>query len=193
MNEVSMKTRSVLAVVREVLDQPWIVLLLLVALAGAQSTPVSTNLLSATLNGPVQTIETPTTNNTSNNVVYTSSNAGVAQALGIRTINAPGIAVDQASLDVYAADALKGGKTQDDRRDISTQGHISVYVNAHFTDNGTVIRRRALTIILNSRTVVIILQQAPAANDDGGVKDWDALMNSLVINQKTCWLPEGCN
>jgi hypothetical protein len=37
------------------------------------------------------------------------------------------------------------------------------------------------------------LQEAQASNDDGGVTNWTTLTGSLVINEKTCWLPEGCN
>ena len=177
-----MKTKSLL----------FAVVLLLSALAVAQNT-LDVNLLSATFNGPIKTLEVPTAKGTSSNAIYMSGNAGVSQALSIRTINAPGIAVDQASLNVYAVDVLAGGKTQDDRQNVSIQGHIAVYVNAHFTDeSGAVARRRALIIILNPRTVIMILQQAAAEVNDGGVKDWETFTNSLVINEKTCWLPEGC-
>jgi hypothetical protein len=111
----------------------------------------------------------------------------------VRTINAPGIDVNQASLEVYGNDILNGGLTQDDRQYITVQGHIAVYVNAHKTDEaGLLTRRRGLTIILNSRTVIMILQEAQASNDDGGVTNWTTLTGSLVINEKTCWLPEGC-
>jgi hypothetical protein len=179
-----MKTKSLMFAV---------VAVLLSAFAVAQSTPISTNLLSVTLNGPITKMEMPTKGGTSNNVLFQSGKADVAQALSIRTLTL-GIEVNQTSLDVYAADALKGGKTQDDRQYASIQGHISVYVNAHYTDDGGFLtRRRALAIILNQRTVILILQEAEASNDDGGVKDWTALTDSLVINEKTCWLPEGCN
>ena len=130
---------------------------------------------------------------TSNNIVYLANAPGVFQALGVRTINAPGIPVDRASLDVYAEDSLKGGKIQDDRQYYTLQGHIAVYTNSHYTDEaGILTRRRALTVILTPRTVIMILQEAPDSNGDGSAATWRTLMDSLTFN-KTCWLPEGCN
>lgn len=171
-----------------------LVVLFLTAFAGAQSTPYSTNVFSATFNSSVSVRQSGTTGGTSTNVFYLSSSARVPQVVGVRTINPPGIDVNQASLNVYAADALKGGKIQDDRKDALIQGHISTYVNAHYTDEANILtRRRSLTIILNARTVILIMQEAEASNDDGGARDWDTLIKSLVISEKTCWLPEGCN
>jgi hypothetical protein len=171
--------------------------LILATVALAQSTPYSTSVFSTTFNGPVTTQQSGTKGGTSTSVVYLAHNESspfVYQALAVRTINAPGIAVDQASLEVYGNDILNGGLTQDDRQYITVQGHIAVYVNAHKTDEaGLLTRRRGLTIILNARTVIMVLQEAQASNDDGGVTNWTTLTGSLVINEKTCWLPEGCN
>lgn len=169
-------------------------LLMVASVTWGQSATFGTKVFSATFVGPVEAKETGTTGGTSNNFVYMANGTNVAQALAVRTINAPGIPVDRASLDVYAADSLKGGKTEDDRQYADVQGHISVYVNSHYTDNaGFLTRRRSLSIILNPRTVILILQEAPDSNGDGAVKDWTTLTESLVINEKTCWLPEGCN
>ncbi len=179
-----MKTRSVVLAV---------VILLFAALAGAQDTTFGTSLFSATFNGPVSSQEVGTKGGTSTTVAYLSGTEIVSQIVGVRTINAPGIAVDRTSLDVYAADALKGGKTQDDRRYFDVQGHIAVYVNAHYTDTGAPRRRRWLAILLNSRTVILILQDAQADFNDGGVSNWKTLTDSLTINERTCFLPEGCN
>ena len=69
-----------------------------------------------------------------------------------------------------------------------------MYVNAHYVDDGGYLtRRRSLAIILNQRTVILVLQESPDSNDDGAVKSWTTLTESLVISEKTCWLPEGCN
>jgi hypothetical protein len=171
-----------------------LVVLFLAAFAGAQSTPYSTNVFSATFNSSVSVKQSGTTGGTSTNVFYLSNSASVPQVVGVRTINPPGIDVNQASLNVYAADALKGGKIQDDRKDALIQGHISTYINAHYTDEANILtRRRSLTIILNARTVILIMQEAGASSDDGGARDWDTLIKSLVISEKTCWLPEGCS
>lgn len=160
----------------------------------AQESTFGTSVFSATFVAPVKTQQTSTKGGTSNNAVYTADAPLVSQALAVRTINAPGIPVDRASLDVYAADALKGGKIQDDRQYADFQGHISVYVNAHYVDDGGYLtRRRSLAIILNQRTVILVLQESPDSNDDGGQKNWATLVDSLLISEKTCFLPEGCN
>jgi hypothetical protein len=174
----------------------FLLVVMLATAAWAQSTPYSTNVFSATFNGPVAVQQSGTKGGTSTSVMYLAQSGSpiVYQALAVRTINAPGIAVDQASLEVYGNDIINGGLTQDDRQYITVQGHIAVYVNAHKTDEaGLLTRRRGLTIILNPRTVIMVLQEAQASNDDGGVTNWTTLTGSLVINEKTCWLPEGCN
>ena len=181
-----MKTRSVTCI---------LVVLFLAAFATAQNTRYSTKLFSATFAGPVTTPDTTsrTTTNTSSNQYFNASSPGIQQMVAIRTIDAPGIDVNQASIDFYAAQSVKG-KVQDERRDGSIQGHPSVYTNSHYTDDlGILTRRRVKHIILNSRTVLILFQEGAASNDDGGGKAWETLVNSLVINEKTCWLPEGCN
>lgn len=156
----------------------------------AQSTPYKTNVFSATFSGPVEVQQSGSKGGTSTNVIYLT-NGAVSQVLGVRTINAPGIDVNRTSLDVYAENALKG-KTQDDRQYYEVQGHIAVYLNTHYTDKGVVLRRRRLTIILNARTVIMLVQDAEASFSDGGVEDWQTLTHSLVINN-ACTLPEGCS
>ncbi len=181
-----MKTRPVACI---------LAVLLLAAFAAAQNTRYSTRLFSATFAGPVTTPDATsrTTTNTSSNQYFNASSPGVQQTVAIRTIDAPGIDVSQASIDFYAGQSVKG-KVQDERRDSPIQGHLSVYTNSHYTDDlGILTRRRVKHILLNSRTVLILFQEGTASNDDGGLKAWETLVNSLVINEKTCWLPEGCN
>jgi hypothetical protein len=170
------------------------VAVLLTVSAMAQDTTFGTNVFSATFVGPVKTQEVGTKGGTSTNLIYLADAPLVSQAVAVRTISAPGIDVNRESLDVYAADALKGGKIQDDRQYYTLQNHIAVYVNAHYTDDGGYLtRRRSLAIILNPRTVILILQEAPDSNGDGAAANWRTFMDSLTLSEKTCWLPEGCN
>jgi hypothetical protein len=162
------------------------VVLLLAAFAGAQSTTYSTANFSATFLGPVRA-SSPDRNvqNTSTSQYYSSVHNGVEETVSDRTVDHD-IPVDQSSLDFYAGGALKDadddkGKVLDDRQYSTFQGHISVCVNLHFTEQGVVQRRRVCYILAGPRHVFALWQQAAASQDDGGLADWTTFTRSLVI------------
>jgi hypothetical protein len=151
--------------------------LLLAVFAGAQSTPYQTDVFAATFNGPVK-VPAPDRNvqNTSTSQYYSSIHNGVEQTVSDRHVDHD-IDVDRASLDFYAGQALKDGddgtaRVQDDRQYSTYQGHISVYVNLHYTDHGVLQRRRVWYILLGPRHVLTLFQEAAASQDDGGLADW---------------------
>ena len=159
-----------------------VVLTLPSAIAVAQSTPYSTDVFSATFNGPVS-IEAASRNlqNTSTTTYFNSANNKVSEAVCLRTVDHD-IDVNLASLDFYANGAASKGFVQDERQYRNFNGHIGVYVDLHKIEvDKSVIRRRSWYIIVNSRTVIIAFAEAPAAQDEGGLPDWTTLTNSLVI------------
>ena len=167
-----------------------VALLLIVAasLAWGQSTPYSNKTFSATFVGPVtESAPDRNTQNTSTSVFYNASVNGVFQTVSMRTVDHD-IPVDQSSLDFYATGAAKNGYSEDDRKNETLQGHIGIYVNQH---NGNS-RRRVWYVLVDSRHVLALMTEGSANVDDGAVAAWSTLTESFVLNETTCWLPEGC-
>jgi len=177
-----MKTKSLM----------FVAVLLLSAFAVAQSTPYSNKVFSATFVGPVtETAADRNMQNTSTSVFYNAAANGVYQSVSIRTVDHD-IPVDQSSLDFYADGAAKNGYVQDDRKNVSLQGHIGIYINLHNTDITGTTRRRVWYIIVSPRQVLALMTEGDATVDDGAVTAWTTFTESFVLNEKTCWLPEGC-
>jgi hypothetical protein len=163
---------------------------LLGSVATAQ-VPYSTKTFSATFNNVVSVSTEDNVAHTSTNTYYSSKNGVIEQTLAVRTIKA-GIAVDKSSLDFYAGQAQKHGEALKYRSDGTFQGHIATFVRLEVaaTPDRDAAMRELYLIIVNENTVIILAQDAPKGTDD--LADWKQFYGSLVINETTCWLPEGC-
>lgn len=169
-----------------------LVLLALACSAFAQNTIFDTAVFGATFNGPISTSSDQNATKTSTDNFYNSTNNGIDQLLSVRIVDHD-ISVDRTSTDFYATQAFKNGEVQDDRKEGTYQGHIWVYIGEHFTGtDGIAYRRHVWTIIVDPRTVIIVMQQsATTVGASTDASAWSVFVNSLVI-KKSCWLPEGC-
>lgn len=145
----------------------------LAGLAGAQSTPYSTPNFSATFNSPVTTSTDRNSDGTRSNYYYGAKNKGVEQLVCVRIIDHD-IDLNKSSTNFYADQAAKG-MTLEDRKDGTYQGHLYVLVRVH----DATAQRKLWVILVNARTVIMFLQQAPVGADDSS--DWSTLANSLII------------
>jgi hypothetical protein len=150
------------------------VFLLLSAFAVAQSTPYSAPNFSTIFNSPVTTTSRRNNAGTSTDYFYNAkNNKDIEQVVTVRTVDHD-IDLDKSSTDFYAGQASKN-MALDDRKDGIYQGHMYVSVQVH---NATR-ERKVRVILVNSRTVLILFQQAPVGTDDSA--DWNTLVNSLVV------------
>jgi hypothetical protein len=147
--------------------------LLLSAFAVAQSTPYSAPNFSTIFNSNVTTTSRRNNAGTSTDYFYNAKNKDIEQVVTVRTVDHD-IDLDKSSTDFYAGQASKN-MTLDDRKDGVYQGHIYVSVLVH---NATR-ERKVRFILVNSRTVLMLFQQAPVGTDDSA--DWSTLVNSLVV------------
>jgi len=155
-----------------------VVVLLLVAFAGAQctyptgpntgfaTTPYDTNYFSATFNGLVTFKEAGrSADNESSNYYYRSSNPNVSQQIMLRTVDHD-IQNDMSSAEFYRNDATTPGEDRSNRSAGDWCGHPYTYAFYVFPSNGYELRERVRYIIVNSRTVIFLTQIALNSYDD---------------------------
>jgi hypothetical protein len=156
------------------------ILLMLGSALGAQTTPYTTPQFSATFNGPVTNSTDTNTAKTSTDNFFSSTNNGVEQMISVRTVDHD-IDMDKAATDFYAGQAQKAAGWGDssllDHKDGTDQGRNWAYVFLQFPDNTK--KRRIWITIVNSRTVLMILQEAPMQADDEF--SWKTIADSLDI------------
>jgi len=146
----------------------------------AQTTPYTTPQFSADFNGPVKTFTDTNTAKTSTNYSFNSSHNGIEQLISVRIVDHD-IDVDKASTDFYVGQAQKavdwGSSALLEQKDGSYQGHNWAYVFLQSPDNTK--KRRIWIAVVNARTVLMILQDAPMESDDQS--DWKTISDSLDI------------
>jgi hypothetical protein len=147
--------------------------LLLSAFAVAQSTPYSAPNFSTIFNSPVTTTSKRNNAGTSTDYFYNAKNKDIEQVVSVRQVDHD-IDLDKSSTDFYAGQASKN-LTLDDRKDGIYQGHRYVSVQVH----NAIKERKVRVILVNSRTVLMLFQQASLGSDDSA--DWNALVNSLIV------------
>jgi len=167
------------------------ILILASALTVSAQTAYKTPNFSVTFAGPtVDAWSKPNKQNTSVDTFYASTTEGafgIEQTVAHRIIGAP-IDVNTASLDFYVNTLTHTGETLKSKEYIPDfQGHIAVAFSV-FTTTGRI--RRHLLIIHDERTVFILMQSTALGNVDD--KQWSDFVNSFGMNEKACWLPEGC-
>lgn len=156
------------------------ILLMFGSVLAAQTTPYTTPQFSANFNGPVTTFADTNTAKTSTDNFFTSTRNGVEQMISVRIVDHD-IAVDKDSTDFYAGQAQKavnwGSSSLLEHKEGSYQGHSWAYVYLQSPNNTR--KRRIWITIVNSRTVLMILQEAPMKTDDQS--DWETISDSLDI------------
>jgi hypothetical protein len=148
--------------------------------------PYSTPQFLVTFNGRVETWSEPNVQKTSADFFYASKSGDIEQTVVYRSIGHE-IPVEQSSLDYYVKENTKHGEVLKSRQDGSWHGHIFMYIDVATADNR---HRRTWLMIRDSHTVYVLMQSSPA-----GVKedeDWNKFYGSFELNEKTCFLPEGC-
>jgi len=167
-------------------------LVLTLVLSASAQTAYKTPQFSVTFAGSsVDAWSKPNKQNTSVDYFYASTTDGafsIEQTVAYRVIGAP-IDVNTTSLDFYVSVLTHEGETLKSKEYVPDfQGHIAVAFSV-FTTTGRI--RRHLLIIHDERTVFILMQSTALGNVDD--KQWSDFVNSFGMNEKACWLPEGCN
>ena len=155
-------------------------LLMIGSVLSARTTPYTTPLFSAEFNGPVTTSTDSNTAKTSTNYTFNSSHNGIEQMVSVRIVDHD-IDVDKDSTDFYVGQAQKaigwGSSALLEQKDGSYKGHSWAYVFLQSPDNTR--KRRIWISVVNARTVLMILQDAPMKTDDQF--DWETISDSLDI------------
>jgi hypothetical protein len=133
---------------------------------GLANTLYSTDYFSVIFNGPVTAEAFRSTDNRSTNYVYSSSNANVVQMVNVRILDGD-IPNDRSSAEFYANDDRTPGEDLSSRTDSYFWcGHPYVYTTHVYPLNGRDMRERSRIIIVNSRTVIFLVQIAPDSYSD---------------------------
>jgi hypothetical protein len=145
---------------------------------GQATTPYATNVFSITFNGPVAITNVGrNSENTSNDMVYSSDNGKIFQFVTLRTID-HAISVDFTSSDFYVNNQ-SGCDTKTDISQGTWDNRPYSYSFCTFTLDGQKYTLRTRYIIVNSTTVLMVKQ---AAKEDDNNRDvWLDFEYSLRI------------
>jgi hypothetical protein len=154
--------------------------LMLSSVASAQSTPYKTDNFTATFNGPVKSTTERNLQGTSTDVHFSSKAGDVEQMISIRLVDHD-IDVDTAPI-FYANQTLKNGTRTllSHKEGIYKKKHPWSLITFADTRDNVITRWHTWFIIIDSRTVMIVAQEAPMGDHEDN-PEWEIFISSLNI------------